>query len=122
MKKYLLKIRKAIPRLSIFSVMFVSLDFGISMAMGYLMGRFFAGSKTAIAGRSPSLSFKIRRYRVHIHHWLSACIALIIALHLNFYIISPTIFYGFLGGTIFQGVISYSDWYKILYKDVGNYT
>jgi len=56
--------------------MLISFELGISMVFGYLVARFFAGSKANAQGKIPSLVIRFRTHKVHLHHWLlfSPCI------------------------------------------------
>jgi len=76
---------------------------------GYLLAHFLSGKMNSIILSLGSLKF-------HLHHWIMS--ALVLGLIL-LYEISPfmnQLFYGFLGGVIFQGISNYSDWHKVFFK------
>ncbi|MBU1015153.1 hypothetical protein KKI17_01785 [Patescibacteria group bacterium] len=116
MEKIAARTYKLIYRGAIPVVMLFSLEFGMGMATGYFAGKLLAGSGVDVRGRAPSLTLRIKNYKVHIHHWFHSLFILLCALGLNFYIFNPSIFYGFLGGAVFQGVLGYSDWYRFIQK------
>lgn len=94
--------------------MLISFELGISMILGYFAARYIAGTKVKTRGRVPSFILNFRRYRLHLHHWLVFSNILVITLILHVFIITPYIFYGFLGGVIAQGLIYYDDWAEII--------
>jgi hypothetical protein len=105
-----------IPKASLGALpMFISFELGLSLIVGYFTARYFAGEKTAEQGRLPSLTFDIKNYRIHLHHWLVFLGIFAAAVVANFFV-APLLFYGFLGGVIFQGVLYYDDWTKIVSK------
>ena len=109
---------RRLPRVSLGVVpMLISFELGVSMIIGYFIARFCAGAKTNMPGRIPSfLVFRVRSYRVHLHHWFVFSNILAVALVLHFFVITPLVFYGFLGGVIAQGVLYYNDWGRIVTK------
>ena len=96
--------------------MLISFELGVSIILGYVAARFFAGSETNTRGRIPSLTFSIKGYGVHLHHWLSFLGLLLAAVIWGFFIVAPNIFYGFLGGVIAQGILMYEDWPRIVFR------
>lgn len=76
---------------------------------GYLLAHF-------LSGKLNSVILGIGKFKFHVHHWIMGFVMLTVVL---FYEISPLanqLFYGFLGGVIFQGISDYSDWHRILSK------
>jgi len=96
--------------------MLISFELGVSMVVGYLVARFFAGAKESVKGRTPSFVFRFRAYRVHVHHWLLFSPVLVVLLVSHIFIFTPHLFYGFLGGVIAQGVLYYEDWASVIKK------
>ena len=94
----------------------ISLELGISLLLGYFVALFFAGPRTSTQGRIPSLVFRFRQYRVHLHHWLVFSHVLVIALVMHFFVLTPLLFYGFLGGVVAQGVFHYRDWKAVVQR------
>lgn len=107
---------RGFPKLSMSAIpMLISLELGVSIVVGYLVARFFAGSKVSVKGRIPSLLvFRFRAHRVHVHHWLSFSLLLVVLLLSHVFILTPHIFYGFLGGVAVQGVLYYDDWANVV--------
>lgn len=94
---------------------FLSLQAFFGAVLGYFLAKFVAGRDTGSPGKIKSLSFNIGSYRVHLHHWLFGSMVLIPAVYYNFLPFYQLSF-GLLGGIIFQGIYSYSDWHKILMR------
>ena len=85
-----------------------------SLLAGFAVAHLGGGKHEGKSGRVRSLVVSWSRYRLHLHHWLlSVLISLACALK-GFYLITPEIFYGFLGGLIFQGLYYYDDWHRII--------
>ena len=124
MRRLISRIRQRVPKKDLVSVvpkaslgalpMLISFELGLSLIVGYFTARFFAGEKTAEQGRLPSLAFGVKNYRIHLHHWLVFLGIFVAAAIANFFVVAPLLFYGFLGGVIFQGVVHYDDWIKIV--------
>jgi hypothetical protein len=91
-----------------------SLEIYSGVILGYFLAKFFAGKETGLEGKIKSLVFGVGKWKIHLHHWICGLIALIFLFYMNFSL--PEISFGVLGGLIFQGVFSYSDWYKIVIK------
>ncbi|OHA62511.1 MAG: hypothetical protein A3E07_00650 [Candidatus Wildermuthbacteria bacterium RIFCSPHIGHO2_12_FULL_45_9] len=105
-----------IPKLSILIPMFISIELGLSMLVGYFAARMCAGPSPKTRGRIPSLIFRTRTHKVHLHHWFVFSNILIVTMVLHVFIATPNIFYGFLGGIIAQGVLYYDDWHHLVSK------
>jgi hypothetical protein len=89
--------------------------------LGYFSGEFFAGEEVNKIGKIPSLLFNFGNWQFHLHHWLVALI-LLLSLWLSLAKknkLNPffkLFLFGYLSGLIFQGILSYSDWNKILIR------
>jgi len=99
------------------------LSFFTGTSIGYLAGIIFGGTQEGQPGIIKSVILNLGAWRLHLHHWLTSIIALILILVLPFlrkkYKFHPILFFiiiGFLGGLIFQGIISYGDWHQILIR------
>ncbi|MDO8663352.1 MAG: hypothetical protein Q7K28_00725 [Candidatus Wildermuthbacteria bacterium] len=95
----------------------MSFEIYLGIIFGYLTAKFFSGKKTGQSGKLKSLVFDFGDYKIHLHHWLCGLGVLISVVVLNFSPPFPQISFGFLTGFIFQGIISYSDWHKILKRE-----
>jgi hypothetical protein len=87
----------------------ISLRIYLAVVFGYFFARF-------LSGRLDSVVFSFGSYTLHFHHWMMGAAGLIFFL---WYSLSPAIenlVFGFLGGLIFEGLSSYSDWNRILIK------
>jgi hypothetical protein len=93
----------------------VSLQAFFGAVLGYFLAKILAGKNTGEPGKIKSLSFNIGSFKVHLHHWLLSAMVLSLALYYNFLSFYQFSF-GLLGGIIFQGIYSYSDWHKILVR------
>lgn len=98
----------------------ISLQLFWGIVIGYTIAKLFAGKQTGQPGIVKSINFQIGSYKLHLHHWLLGSIILIFTAVNNFYIISSQLFYGALGGYIFQGIVCYNDWTKFLIKQKKN--
>jgi ABC-type uncharacterized transport system permease subunit len=96
----------------------ISIELAFSLFIGYFIAVFFAGSRTKAKNRSkvPSLVFQFRQYRIHLHHWLLFLHVMVFAMVAQFFLITPLLFYGFLGGIVAQGVFHYEDWHTVIEK------
>jgi len=94
----------------------ISLELGVSLIIGYFIALLFAGRRSKTQGRIPSLVFRFKQYRIHLHHWLVFSNVIALTLILHFFIASPLLFYGFLGGIVAQGVFHYEDWHTVVQK------
>lgn len=68
---------------------------------------------------SPNVKILLKNRTIHIHHWLTYTIILVITLTVNFGYLESLFSNGFLIGGIIQG-LSFSDWKKIIYPKVNN--
>jgi hypothetical protein len=84
------------------------------MVIGYVAAKIFSGKEEKDRGIIPSVVFSVRGYNIHLHHWFIAIGAMVAAFWLNFFLFSPVVFYGFLGGIAVQGIFQYDDWRKVI--------
>ncbi len=84
---------------------------------GLLASKYLAGDSTGKRGKLGSIIIPLRRWGIHLHHWLYSLCLLGISLVTGIHFLSPTITYGLLGGIAFQGVYYYRDWHVILVKE-----
>ena len=109
------QIMQAFPKASLGALpMLISFELGFALFAGYFAAHFFAGQKTSERGRIPSLVFDMGDWRVHLHHWLVFLSIFVVAAIASFFVVSPFLFYGFLGGVIVQGLSHYDDWPRIV--------
>lgn len=87
-------------------------------ALGFGLSKLLSGPAAGVDGPLPSLSFEIRGYHVHVHHWLWGAVLLLAVAYLTdiarVVSIPPRLkflAYGLLTGVILQGLFSYSDWW-----------
>jgi len=86
----------------------------ISWFIGFLIAKYLGGKTAGERGKLRSFFIPLGKRKIHLHHWLISSGVMGFALFKGIYILSPDLFYGFLGGLAFQGIYYYSDWYKIL--------
>lgn len=91
------------------TVAFISLKVYLGGITGYYTAKL-------LSNRVKSIVFTIGKYKVHLHHWLMGSITILLALFYDFTPFMNQLFFGFVGGVILQGIISYPDWSKIIYK------
>jgi len=94
----------------------ISFELAVSLFIGYFIAYFLAGPKTKQKGRVPSLTFQFRQYRIHLHHWFIFSNILLVAAITHFFVVTPLLFYGFLGGIVAQGIVHYEDWRSFVQK------
>jgi len=86
----------------------------ISGLVGFIAAKWGAGKQEGKSGKVNSVVLSWRKYRLHLHHWILASgISVACALQ-GIYLLTPELFHGFLGGLVFQGIYSYSDWYRVV--------
>ena len=90
--------------------------FVISLFMGFLASKFIAGKSTGEKGRFNSIIIPLKKWRIHLHHWLYFLWLISISFVTGMYFIAPAITFGTLGGITFQGIYCYRDWHIILLK------
>jgi len=111
------QIMQAFPKASLGVLpMLISFELGFALLAGYFAAYFFASEKTSGPNRGnfPSLIFTVGNWRVHLHHWLVFFGIFVAAAIASFFIVSPFLFYGFLGGVIVQGLLHYEDWPRVI--------
>ena len=84
----------------------------LSAIAGFFIARYVAGDCSGIQGRIRSIRIRVKEYILHVHHWLSASLALVV---LPSGVEHKTVIESFLVGVIIQG-LTYRDFYKIVYK------
>lgn len=108
-------LRRVVAKASLgIASLLISFELGMGMMTGYLAAKFFAGPRVNTRGRLPSAIFKLGRYKVHVHHWLFSFCILMTTATFHIFVITPEVFYGFLGGVAVQGILNYQDWNKII--------
>lgn len=96
--------------------MLISLELGLALLAGYFLAKFFSGPQVKQQGRFGSLVFDVSGYRVHLHHWVLSAAVLLVAFTLNVAVLGPSVFYGFLGGVMAQGIVNYEDWRQVVWR------
>ncbi|MBT9163175.1 MAG: hypothetical protein DDT24_00079 [Chloroflexi bacterium] len=89
----------------------------VSWIAGFLIAKYGGGGIEGVQGRVRSIMIPIGRHRLHLHHWLICSGVIIIGMVRNFHLFLPQeIFFGLLGGSVFQGIYCYKDWRKIVLR------
>ncbi len=86
----------------------------ITWLIGFAIAKYLGGKTEGKPGRLKSIVIPLRKYELHLHHWFISLVIGVISAVKGIYFVSPEIFYGFLGGLVFQGTYCYNDWYKIV--------
>ena len=89
-------------------------SFYLSWAIGFAISKFCGGRENGRPGKLRSVIIPWREYQFHLHHWLLASLVAAISAINGFSLVSPGLFYGFLGGLVFQGLYCYTDWHRIV--------
>ena len=90
--------------------------FYLSWAAGFVISKYCGGKKDGRPGRVKSIIIPWRRWELHLHHWFICFLLAAASVAKGFSVITPELFYGFLGGLVFQGIFCYSDWHRIIRK------
>jgi len=88
--------------------------FALSWLLGHAAGNFGGGRKAGEPGRVKSIIIPLGKWKLHLHHWLCSLGLIGISSASGIYFLNPNVTYGLLGGLAFQGIYSYTDWYKIV--------
>ena len=101
---------------SLFSTIFI-LGTYLSFAfwfLGFIIAKFLGAKADGKQGIVKSIVIPLGKYELHLHHWFLGLGIGTLGIIRDVYVLSPEIFYGFLGGLVFQGIYCYNDWYKIV--------
>lgn len=88
--------------------------FYLGCAVGFAACHFCGGTESGIQGRVRSIIIPLRSHEVHLHHWLLSLIATLTSVIQGFFLVTPALFYGVLGGLMLQGILCYNDWHRIV--------
>ncbi len=91
------------------SIVLFALKAYLGGVFGYFLAKFFTK-------RTGSLIFDLGDYKFHLHHWLVSTIALALAVAYDVGPLMNQLFLGFMGGVIYEGISSYSDWHQVLVR------
>lgn len=111
-----LLVKKKITLFSLFSTIIIVGGY-ISFAfwfLGFVIAKFLGAKVDGKQGVVKSIVIPLGKYELHLHHWFVSLGIGILGIMRGVYVLSPEIFYGFLGGLVFQGIYCYHDWYKIV--------
>ena len=87
----------------------------ITWSVGFLIAKYLGSRTVGQPGRLRSYFIPLRKYKIHLHHWLlSSCAMIIFTIFKGTCVLPSDLFYGFFGAIVFHGIYCYSDWYKIL--------
>lgn len=104
------------------------LMFGLSIILGYIFNRSLSKQGGVINKKLPHIKIKFlqigpniklhfRNKSLHIHHWITYSIVLIITLTFNAGFLDTVISKGILVGGILQG-LSFPDWKRVVIKNL----
>ena len=88
--------------------------FLLSWLIGFLASKYLAGKSVGERGKLRSVVIPLRRWGVHLHHWLYSLFLISLSFTTGMHFLTPEITYGLLGGLVFQGIYCYGDWHVIL--------
>lgn len=99
--------------------LFVLMIGSTTFLTAYFATKMFSGQYTGVRGRAPSWRFKIKRYRIHLHHWfISFLVSLLLVKY--YFLFNFTEFVILLGGSLgitAHGIKNYHDWKRIISKE-----
>lgn len=104
--------KKTILLTSLGIISIISFLFSVGLIIGYIVGRHF--SKRILEGKTKlkPFIFSIKNWKIHLHHWFLSVLALFSVIISGYFVHFPEIFYGILGGLIFQDIYWGKKWYK----------
>lgn len=111
MKKKIIIVLSAAIFLVILGYLFI-----LSLLLGFLATKYLSGKSAGEKGKLGSIVIPLIKWRLHLHHWLYSLFLIGISFVAGAHFLSPTITYGLLGGSTFQGIYCYDDWYVILMR------
>lgn len=88
--------------------------FLLSWLISFLVSKYIAGKSTGERGKVRSIVIPLRRWAIHLHHWLYSLLLVSLSFTTGMHFLTPEITYGLLGGLVFQGIYCYGDWHVIL--------
>ena len=87
----------------------------ITWSIGFLLAKYLGSKTVGQPSKLRSFFVPLRGHKIHLHHWLLSCCAIIAFTVFNGASVLPSdLFYGFFGAIVFHGIYCYSDWHKIL--------
>jgi len=92
---------------------------GTTFLLSYFATKMVSGPYAGVKGKLPSWRFKIKKYRIHLHHWFVSLIASLLLIK-YYFLFSFTQFIILLGialGIAAHGIKNYSDWRKVISKE-----
>ncbi len=92
---------------------------GATFLTAYFLTKMVSGTYTGVRGKLPSWRFKIKNYRIHLHHWFVSLLAslLLIKYYALFSFTQFVFLLGIMLGVTAHGIKNYSDWKKIIVKE-----
>ena len=109
MKKRLVAIMSAVVAAVMLGYLFL-----LSLLIGFIASKLLAGKSAGERGKIRSVVIPLRRWAVHLHHWLYSSFLISLSFTTGTHFITPEVTYGLLGGLVFQGIYCYGDWHVIL--------
>lgn len=82
---------------------------------GHKINKWLPHVKIKFIQLSPNIRINVKNRTIHIHHWITYTIILIITLTFNAGVLDTLISKGFLIGGIIQG-LSFPDWKHVVFK------
>jgi len=117
------KLKKYIfPGAAIIASLYGSVIFAIGGIIGYISTEIFC-KKLVKTGKVKTVTFGLKDWEIHIHHWLMGGAVILGAYIFGFISSIPVIFLGVLGGLIFHDIhtdrkLHEKDkaWYNVIYR------
>lgn len=107
--------KKKVTLASLFSTIIIMGHLSIAYwLLGFIIAKFLSAKADGKRGIVKSIIIPLGKYELHLHHWFVCFGVGIMGMIRDVYVLSPEIYYGFLGGLVFQGIYCYNDWHKIV--------
>lgn len=99
----------------IFYILSTLFGFGLS----YKISNKIAATNTGDKGKVPSLNFRFKKWRIHLHHWMLSFLVGMLLIYYNaiFEFYQFLFLLGSAVGITTHGIKRYKDWKRIIYKE-----
>jgi hypothetical protein len=94
--------------------------FGLGMIVGYFLTHLIARKIVEKGGTRQSITFNIKDWQVHVHHWLMGGIFFVLVLITGTFHVLPKIYTGLFGGLMLHDFRHDKEWYKVVKKKCYN--
>tara|TARA_Y100000310_G_C20423347_1_gene687743 strand:+ start:264 stop:611 length:348 start_codon:yes stop_codon:yes gene_type:complete len=109
-KKYI------IPGTVLLTASYLSVIFTAGGILGYWLTNIFC-KRYVHTGKVKTLEFGLGDWKVHLHHWITGGLAILLIYFMGFMYTVPIFFIGAITGLIFHDLHTDDYWHKVVYKE-----